>query len=136
MSMEGWEYVVFGLLIVGSWIAWFVRRAFWTRAQERHLDRGRLLGGIKDWEVRLVADPRSGRPRVGIAITSNMASYESEARFFILLSGRQARQLAEWLRVAAAPGKTVALARSHVAMERKRAATAALSELGPPLSRG
>ena len=69
------------------------------------LDEGALMGYMKGWEIRVVDDPKDGRC-VGIAIDLEDASVGRDERIYAVFSPAQARQLAQWLRIGAAPGRT------------------------------
>ena len=70
----------------------------WHRKDLPALDDGRMLGQVQGWEVRLV----DGESRVGIALDLKRGGSRLD-RYYVLLTAEQARELAEWLRVAAGP---------------------------------
>jgi hypothetical protein len=90
-----------------------VHYALWRMRYLARLDEGALIGFMKDWEIRVVDDPKEGRC-VGIAIDLKDASAGRDERIYAVFSPAQARQLAQWLRIAAAPGRTLSVARLNV----------------------
>jgi len=106
--MSGFEAWLGAFLAIAAF-AFLVRYFVWRVRDLPALDEGALLGHMQDWEIRVVDDPKDGR-RVGIAIERQNARGPNE-RFHAVFSPAQARQLAQWLRVAAAPGRTLAEAR-------------------------
>ena len=109
--MSGFEPWL-GAFLAITVVAFLVRHLAWRVRDLPVLDQGALLGRMKDWEIRVVDDPNGGRS-VGIAIERHNADGPNE-RFYAVLSPAQARQLAQWLRVAAAPGRTLAEARLNL----------------------
>ena len=90
---------------------------------QRHvaeMREGRLLGAVKDFEVRVVQDEGGRRM---IAVIYQTQPYNGPPfyglfpqrwqPFYGLATPSQARQFAEWLRIAAAPGNTIAEARRN-----------------------
>ena len=90
---------------------------------QRHVAQmreGRLLGAVKDFEVRVVQDEGGRRM---IAVIYQTQPYKGPPFYGLfpqtwqpfrgLATPSQGRQFAEWLRIAAAPGKTIAEARRN-----------------------
>ena len=101
-ELISWVIVV----IVGIAAAYHL---FFVRFKLPALDDSELLGMVQDWEVRVV--PQGvGPPKVAIAM--DLGYRESRLdRLYVLLDPREAKQLAQWLRWSAAPGKTLAVAK-------------------------
>ncbi|MGZ5037396.1 MAG: hypothetical protein ACXWG1_17025 [Usitatibacter sp.] len=107
-AYEAW----LGVFLAIAAIIGFVHYAVWRVRDLAHLDEGLLVGDMKGWEIRVVDDPKDGRS-VGIAIDQTSPDGPN-LRFYAVLTAAQARELAQWLRVAAAPGPTLAVARLNV----------------------
>lgn len=112
--VEGFALLAFA----GVAIAWVYRYFMWTRSEQQALDELRGFGSIGHAHV-LAGD---GQVVLSFFIRGS-DDFESE-REYLVMSTNDARQLAAWISLGAAPGRTLAQARMA---EKKRAATAALS---------
>ena len=91
----------------------------WQR-QAAQMRDGKLLGAVKDFEVRVVQDEGGRRM---IAVICQTPPYKGPPFYGLfpqtwqpfrgLATPSQGRQFAKWLRIAAAPGKTIAEARRN-----------------------
>jgi hypothetical protein len=107
-SYETWA----GVFLMFAAVVFMVHYFMWRKRFLPDLDEGTMMGDIKGWEIRVVDDPEDGRS-VGIAV--DLGSVDGiDQRFYAVFSSAQARELAQWLRVAAAPGPTLAAARLNL----------------------
>ena len=100
---ETWQVGV-AIFAAGLALVYVVRRM--TISERISVSLLRDVGGVEGCFVEVLADAR-GRGYVGVAVNND----ESLVRCCI--TGRQALQLAEMLRLAALPGRNLAQARFH-----------------------
>jgi hypothetical protein len=102
--------VVFVAIIYGIY-----RIIVWNTKEAPDLEGSPCMGTVQNWDV-LVAGKK-------VALTYQPPSLVPQAGFFgrrqqndyIILSPGEARQIAQWLRIAAAPGISVAVAQKALA---------------------
>ena len=99
------------LLCVGIGVYMVYRYFAWTTREKPDYDVMPGYGNIGDWDV-LAEDGK-----VVLAVLPLRGQMEYEREYFTL-SPEDARQLAEWMRTAAAPGKTLAVAQQAVALKK------------------
>ena len=103
-TYETWLMAVLAIFAVIG----VVHYAVWRLRYQARLDEGALVGIMKGWEVLVVDDPEDGR---GVGIAIDIESDGPTQRIYAVFSPAQARELAQWLRIGAAPGRNLAMAR-------------------------
>jgi len=110
MTMAFFENALL-VLIAGVGVYMVYRYFAWTTREKPDYDAMPGYGSIGEWDV-LAED---GKVVLAVLPLRGQAEYERE---YFTLSPEDARQLAGWMRAAAAPGKTLAAARQALALKK------------------
>ena len=110
MTMASFETYL-TMLVIGIGIYMVYRYFAWTNREKPDYDAMPRYGSIGEWDV-LAEDGK-----VVLAVLPLRGQMEYEREYFTL-SPADARQLAEWMRTAAAPGKTLEVARQAVVLKK------------------
>ncbi len=115
MDLRWWEWLLIAIPIVGVVFAF----RHWQRVQAE-LSEGELVASVGVFEVRVTYHDGQGIVRF-----SNPGAGIERIPLHAGLTPAQARQLAQWLRIAAARGKTLADARRNASQRPSAPTTAA-----------
>lgn len=103
MTMAFFENVLL-MLCIAIGILLVYRYVAWTTREKPDYDAMPGYGSVGDWDVL------AEEGKVVLAVLPLRGQMEYEREYFTL-TPEDARQLAEWMRIAAAPGKSLEVAR-------------------------